>query len=79
MGLTLEKQFNKMFSTKRKYDSTTKEVGEEIPTKNISNYGVLCITNLRLLYTVFILHILEDATYVKYTSDATHVCDTGLQ
>lgn len=32
MGLTLEKQFNKVFSTKREYDSTTKEVGEESGT-----------------------------------------------
>ena len=32
MGLTLEKQFNKMFSTRIEYDSTTKEVGEESDT-----------------------------------------------
>lgn len=32
MGLTLEKQFNKMFSTKREHDSTTKEVGEDSDT-----------------------------------------------
>lgn len=64
-----------MFSTKREWDSTTKEVEKRvIPSKNISNYGFMCITNLRL-YTVFT----EDATYVKSTSDATHVCETGLQ
>lgn len=50
-----------MFSTKREWDSTTKEVEKRvIPSKNISNYGFMCITNLRL-YTVFT----EDATYVS--------------
>lgn len=61
MGLTFEKQFNKMFSTKREWDSTTKEVEKRvIPSKNISNYGFIYIPNLRL-YTVFT----EDAIYVS--------------
>lgn len=50
-----------MFSTKREWDSTTKEVEKRvIPSKNISNYGFVYITNLRL-YAVFT----EDATYVS--------------
>lgn len=67
MALTLEKQFNKMFSTKT--ESMTlpqKRWGKRvIPTKNISDYGFVCMTNLRLLYTVLTLHVLEDATYVS--------------
>lgn len=67
MGLTLEKQFNKMFSTKT--ESMTlpqKRWGQRvISTKNISNYGFVCMTNLRLLYAVFTLHVLEDATDVS--------------
>lgn len=63
MGLTLEKQFNKLFSTK--IESTTlpqKRRGRVIPTKNTSNYGFVCVTHLRWLCTVFTLYVLEDAT-----------------
>lgn len=33
--------------------------------KNILNYGFVCIINLRLLYIVFMLYILEDVIYVS--------------
>ena len=78
MGLTLEKQFKEMFSTR--IESMTvpqKRWGKKvIPTKNTSNYGFVYITNLRLLQIM--LHILEDATYVSVYL-MQHVCKTGPQ